>query len=459
MKKMLIYLLLLTLLAFGLRLYRAGEAVLKEEENSTVKAAAYVYNCQQDSQNCLYTPRTSRSKFLALITGNETVPNSLAEVYIWDFIKEAPVNVHFSRAWPHLLSVARIYHWLGISEFSSRLVSVVAGSLLVLAGYWFSRVLGGSIQLSLFYSGLLAIAFPLIDFSRHARMYSLYTLVFLLLVGLVYRSKWLAAGLAFLLAYWLQLLTSILPVGVLVWAALKRQFWLVGVLLFGLAGVVGVRYYINVDFFHSYFLGLTWPPHWQYLKFLFSYPLPWWLGIALFFGGRASKYLKIIILTYLIILIFGTKFSPGGAYVLALIPLVVWGQFAWIKSKMVWGIVLLIALARLVAGGGYLYFQRDDRAQVNKAYAKLTNQFQPGDKIYAVQLRDYYLQNLPSETTVIDLQENPQPNLTGSGFVVWEKEKAIHLPPALLTDIQANFQHMAGEGLDDWGVEVYSFGK
>ena len=446
-------------LAFSLRFYRVGQPVFKEEENSTTKAAAYVYYCQKDSVNCFNQHKTFKKKLLALMTGNETVPNLFAEVYLWDFIKDAPDNIHFSRAWPHLYAQAAAYRWLGINELSSRLVSVVAGSLVVIVGYWFSRILGSSVQVSLLYSGLLAISFPLIDFSRHARMYSLYMVVFLFLVGLIYLSKWLSAGLMFLLAYWLQLLTSILPIAVMIWSILEKRRWLTFSLLIGLVVVVGSGYYWKIDFFHDYFLGPAWPPHWEYLKFLFSYPLPWWLGLVLFFAGKSSRYLKVIILTYLSVLIFGTSFPPGGAYVLALLPLAIWGQFAWIKSKLVWGIILLIATVRLVASSGYLYFNRDDRAQISKAYPVLANKFQSGDKIYAVQLRDYYLQDLPPETEVIDLQENPQPEFFGSGFVVWEREKAVHFLLETLAHIEANFDHLAGEGLDEWEVEIYSFGK
>jgi hypothetical protein len=144
---------------------------------------------------------------------------------------------------------------------------------------------------------------------------------------------------------------------------------------------------------------------------------------------------------------------------LALLPLVFYGQFAWIKSKLVWGLILLVALARLVAGGGYLYFNRDDRAQLKLAYQTIISNYSQGDQIYAVQLRYYYLQDLPVETPLIDLQENPKSEFSGSGFVVWEKEKAVHFLPETLAYIKTNFEHLTGEGLDDWGVEIYSFGK
>lgn len=450
---------LLFLLALFLRVFRIGVPVFTEDEFTTVKAATYVYQCQNDAENCRSQPVIFKNKLLALVTANETTPNLGAEIYLWDFIKDKASEIHHSRAWPHLYSVAAVYQVLGINEFSSRLISVLAGSLLVIVGYLFSRVMGTSINLSLIYSFLLAISFPLIDFSRNARMYAVYILAFLLLVSAIYRSKWWLVVILFLLTYWLQMLTLILPLAVLVWALIKRRWAIVFSLLLGLLSIFWLTKYFGVDFFGRQFLGFSWPPHWQYLEFLFSYPLPWWLGIFFFFAGKSNRYLKIIILTYLTILIFGTRSAPASAYVLALLPLVIWGQFSWIKNKWVLGLILLIATLRLVSGVGYLYLGHDDRAQITSAYPALVNNYQTGDKIYAVQLRDYYLSTLPKDVAVIDLDQNPQPEFTGTGFVVWEKEKAAHFQPEVLAYIKNNFYHLTGEGLDNWGVEIYSFGK
>ncbi|OIN88508.1 hypothetical protein AUJ59_03755 [Candidatus Beckwithbacteria bacterium CG1_02_47_37] len=456
MKKLLWF---IFVLAFFLRIYQVGQPVLKEDEFSTVKAAAYIYHCQKDPDQCRYQSTSFKSRLLALITANETVPNLGAEVYFWDFIKSEPSQVHSSRAWPHLYSLASVYHWLGISEFSSRLVSVISGSLLVIAGYWFSRVMGGSVNFSLMYSAILALAFPLVDYARVARMYPLYGLVFLLLVGVWHRSKRLTAGLLFLLAYWLHLLTLILPIAWLVWAIIKKQWRLVAVFILALIGLIILNGYLKVDFFQQQFLGWARLPHWQYVKFLFSYPFPWWIGLALFLFNRRQRYLKIIIIVYLLVLIFITNFPPGGAYVLALLPLSIWVQLDTIKPRWWLGAVLVLAGCWLVAGSGYLYFGRDGQAKITRAYPAMLVEFKPGDKILAVQLRDYYLQDLPPDTPVIDLQENPYPEFSGSGFVVWEQEKSRHFKPEVLNYIRTNFKHLAGEGLDNWGVEIYLFGK
>lgn len=436
---------LIFLLALFLRLFQVGRPVFKEEEFTSVKAAAYILKCQQDSNACRHQPSSFKNQLLALLTANETTPNLGAEVYLWDFIKDKAGETHFSRAWPHLFLVAGVYRLLGVSEFSSRLVSVVTGSLLVVAGYWLSRTLGSSKRLSLLYSGLLAIAFPLIDFSRHSRMYALYGLVFLVLVTLVYKQKWLVATIVFFLAYQLQMLTLILPVTLLIWAIWERRDRLRAGLLGGLIITVGLNAYFGVDFFARQFLGLAWPINWCYLNW-------WWLAALFVLVLKSQKYLLSIIGVYLLILVFFTRPAPGGAYTIMLWPLALWAFLNWRRWLTL--AAALVVLIGFIGGFGYLYLGRDGRANIPAAYAGIKDNLEPGDKIYAVQLRDYYLQDLPEDTPFIDLRENSNQEFSGSGFVIWEEEKIDQIKPETVKFIKENF-HYLGIG----GVEIYSFGK
>lgn len=436
-QKKVIILSCLTVLAFWLRVWRLGNASFKEDEFTTVKAAAYIYECQNDSLECRHQSTSFKSRLLALVTANETKPNLGAEIYLWDFIKAKASSVHFSRAWPHLYFVAQVYHWLGVNEFSSRLVSVLAGSLLVIVGYWLSRALGSSVQASWLYCGLLAISFPLIDFSRNARMYSLYVLVFMILIGLIFRRRWLAAGLAFLLAYWLQLLTLILPVALLVG---RWRF-----LFLGFLGVVSLNWWLGVDFFQQQFLVLAWPPQWQYLNW-------WWLAVIMTLFLKKQRYLLSIIGVYLLVLVFLVRPAPAAAYTIMLWPLALWSLLSW--HRWLAAATTVLVVINFVSHINYLYISGDGRAQIPAAYVAIKNNFKPGDKIYAVQLRDYYLQGLPPETEIIDLQVNPDQEFSGSGFVVWEEEKSGYIQPEKLQYIRSNYKSVGGNG-----VEIYSFGK
>ena len=125
----------LTLLAFGLRVYRLGTADFKEDEFLTVKAAAYQNFCRQSPDNC--QAKKIANFIFPLLQNNETVPNLITQIYLWDFISDRPTAVNFNRAWPHLLTVAGFYQIFGLSEFTTRLPGAIAGALLVPVGFCF----------------------------------------------------------------------------------------------------------------------------------------------------------------------------------------------------------------------------------------------------------------------------------------------------------------------------------
>jgi hypothetical protein len=448
---MLIYISLLTLLAFGLRVFRVGVPVFKEDEYDALRSAVYVNECRVDPGQCRHQTISLKSRLVSLVTNNETRPNLFAEIYKWDFIKDKATVVHNVRAWPHTYLVAWFYRLWGVSEFSSRLPSIIFGSLIVPVGYFFAYYFTGSKKRSLLYSLILAIAFPLIDISRFNRMYPIFITLFLLATYLWHRllaekhPQLLLVVMTLvvtLLAYWLQSLTLLLLIGVYIYSALKkrRAFLLLTAVLiiYATAG-----FSLGIDFFRKQYLNLAWPPHWQYLSF------PVWLGLAALFLAR-QKYLLVISGTYLITVTFFTNRAPGAAYVLALWPIVLLGLVSW--RKWLAAATVICIFAQFAAGFNYLYSGRDGRAQITQAYRVILDDFQPGDKIYAVQLRDYYLQDLASETEVIDLQKDPAPEFTGSGWVVWEEEKTGHLNPETLEFIKTNFYYL-GRG----GVEIYRY--
>jgi hypothetical protein len=167
---------------------------------------------------------------------------------------------------------------------------------------------------------------------------------------------------------------------------------------------------------------------------------------------KREKFVLSIVGVYLLVLTFFTRPAPGAAYTLMLWPLSLWALLNWRRWLAI--AVVIIVMAQFVLGIKYLYFGRDDRAQIKSAYQAIIDDYQPGDKIYAVQLRDYYLQTLPANTEVIDLKVNPDAEFSGSGFVVWEQEKADQIKQETIKYIRENFEYL-GSG----GVEIYSFGK
>lgn len=461
MKKLI--LILLTLLALGLRLYKLDQHDFIEDEHTMVKAAAYLYYPHEKEIN----QSSLSSRIWALMLNNETVPNLFTQVYLWNFVSQSPTEIHQSRSWPQLYVMSWVYRIFGISEWSSRIISVIAGVLLIPAGYWLTRSIGWTKNLSLIYSASLTWLFQLIDMSRNARMYSWFGLMFLLAINPKLWKKPILGLLSLILSYWLHLLTLLIPLAYLIYGMFWKNKKIVGWLGGSVLILLLISFWTKMDIFFQYFWGWKTKPDWQYIKMILDFPWPWWINFILiasqFKNLLKNKYLSwllILWLTYLFFLIFLGKMPAGGAYIAHLMPITLLLIIYSIRNHR--NILIIFCgfiFLRWVMGFNYLYNSRNGQAKLTQAYRQIMNNFQPGDQIAGIQIRDYYLQNLPKETQLIDLQVNQDFEFNNSGFVVWEKEKFVHFQPKTLEYIKNNFQHLAGEGLDNNHVEIYSFRK
>lgn len=462
----------LTIIALGLRIYKLGRSNFIEDENLMVKAAAYLYF----SHEKIVPVRSFRSRLWALLLDNETVPNLFTQVYLWDFVKSTPSQIHHSRAWPQLYLMSLTYRIFGIKEWSSRLISVIAGSLLIPAGYYLARSLKRPKTLSLVYAAGLALAFPLIDFSRNARMYSLFGLLFLLAINPRIWKKPILGLLSLILAYWLHLLTLLIPTAVAVEALIKKRRKRLVWLISGLILLFTISRLLRVDIFQSYFWQLKIRPDWKYFVMLLAFPWPWWLNATIIisrfrsiFTDRNLSWLMILVLTYLVFLIFLGKMPAGGAYVYPLVPIILLFVVDCLKNQRWLLIILMVAIfARFLLGFNYLYQGRNGQAKIPQAYQIIINQLKPGEQILGIQIRDYYLQDLAPDTLITNLPEKQSLELTefvkltnqaAGGFMVWEVEKIAHLKPEVVSYIKKNFKHLAGEKIDNNLVEIYYWPK
>lgn len=504
-KKLSLFLIFLTTLAFVLRIYNLGLNNLKEEEHTSVKAAAYLYSCYQNPDNCFKSTNPSDNslgnKLLVLLTNNETKPNLVTQIYLWDFTRKTPTKIHYARAWPHLFAVAATYKALGISEFSSRLIPVIAGTLLIPVSFFFAKYFTGLLGLSLVYSSIITISSFFINYSRHARMHAVFILIFQLAVYFIYKSLKqqknrltnLLLALTFLItAYFLQLLTLLLPLAILIYSFyfgffknnpnLKTVF---RILLLALVGLVYINFKFNINFFQTQFIALQTLPHWQYFNFLFKYPFSTTivgLGLILISLPQLLKnpktaYLMTIILTNLIFLIFFSKMPSASSYAIHLLPisllLILFSLNYWLIKRLrlkpiIFSLVVLLVFLRWVINVPYLYLGKDDRAKLSSAYRLITNLYQPEDQVIGIKVRDYYLQELSHQASIINLPEKQ--SLTQKEFkqildqapgtfITFEKEKAVHLKPEITNYLQENSKKLAGEGLDNYQVEIYYLGK
>jgi len=503
-KSVIIAVTLITFLAFFLRIYRLGFNDLKEEENTAVKAAAYQYYCLQDKKNCQQSTKSQNNvfskKLTALLSNNETIPNLFISNYLWDWVKDKPTQTHYSRAWPHLFSLSAVYKFFSISHFSSRIISVITGTLLIPVSFIFARYFLGSVSISLLYSSLIVFGFNFIDISRYTRMYSTFIFVFLLAVYFIFKTieekknkllNLILATIFFSLAYFLHLLTLLLPTAIYVYSFyfgfIKKEkkykkifYFLSTILLF----LFYLKLGLNIDFFQIQFSSWLNTPHWQYLKLLFNHPLPAIISLGLIianlprlFDNKKTAYLVIIVFTSLIYLIFFSKPPPGSAYVINLLPIALWLLLLSINhflktnkkiTQIVFTVLVFIAISRWILGVNYLYFGKNGQAKPSQAYQVIFDNFQSDDQIIGIQIRDYYLKNLPNQTQVIDLpgkQSFTKKELiqlldqSKSTFFLWEKEKIVHLKPEVANYIKKNFQKLAGEGIDNYQIEIYYLPK
>lgn len=489
-KKIFLILGLFLFLALFLRLYKAGQPVFKEDENTTVNAASYLYFCHQDQTNCYHQSDTLSHKLIALLTNNETRPNLITQIYFWDWVNTQPTKIHYARAWPNLHLISFIYQHFNISHLSSRIVSIISGSLLVFVGFFLARLLTLPYLTSLAYAFSLAVSFHLISISRTSRMYALFSLAFLSLIFFISKfvkskkSIYLPISLFFFfLAYFLQLSTLLLPLAVLVFSLYQAIFnhqrsykILATILLSLLLLLFYFKLQLNIDPFHSNFIGLQSKPHWQYLVAVFGSKLTSFFGWGLLLinlkkirRSRFSLFLFSLLITNLVFLIFFFQFSQGSAYVAHLLPISFLLVFLVAKNYLVISLFIGAILTHFLFNLNSLYTHPYDRPQLTKAYHKIINQLQPGDLLIGDQLRPYYLQGSPKTITTIKLSANKiytydqfildSTKAPNNVFIIFEPEKQIRFEPELINYLKTHAKKISGQGINDYQVEIYYLEK
>ncbi|MFC1626979.1 ArnT family glycosyltransferase [Patescibacteria group bacterium] len=475
-------------LAFFLRFFQTGQPVFKEDENTTVSAAAYLYYCQQDSQNCYYQPETFRRKLTALLTNNQTRPNLITPVYLWDWIKDQPSPIHYSRAWPHLFGLSFLYQHFGISQFSSRIISVFSGSLLIIIGFAIARLINLSPLVAFIYSLILVFSPHLITVSRNARMYSFFSLAFMLTIYCL--LKWfktkknsvLIMSLFFFgLAYFLHSLALIVPVSLLIFSLIqsvikKRPFFAkIAVSLIVILLVITYLFFTHqLNIFPKSYLAISSQPHWSYLHLVFGGQLIAVFGFIIIFVSfkkikslTPAAFIAALLIVDLLILVFFSNFSLGSAYVIHLLPLAYLLIIFCLKDQpklrlVFFALVLLSLLANLKS----LYLPPYDRPQLPAAYKEIINRIKPQDQVIGYLVRDYYLKDLPASVSISKLSKNQFSDLIPlinqsllsehNLFIIFEQEKTVYLNFEQLDFLNQKFIKIAGQGLDDYQVEIYA---
>lgn len=116
--------------------------------------------------------------------------------YKWNFIQnisgkyttcvENDPFCNYTRAWPHTLLISKSYNQFGISEWSSRIVSVVFGALFAFMSILISYLLFKDVKVSLLVGFSVIFYVNYIEIFRTTRMYALLIPFFLLLMIFTY---------------------------------------------------------------------------------------------------------------------------------------------------------------------------------------------------------------------------------------------------------------------------------
>ena len=119
--------------------------------------------------------------------------------YQWDYLNNQISDHLYDRAWPHSWMVAQSYKIFGISEWSSRIVSVVFGIVFLIIFYFIAKFFTQNKYVALFSISCLLFQPELTRLFRYTRMYAVLIPTFCLLYYCLFRcitedntgsSKW-----------------------------------------------------------------------------------------------------------------------------------------------------------------------------------------------------------------------------------------------------------------------------
>jgi hypothetical protein len=385
------------------------------------------------------------------------------EYYVWDWLNWEQGERYYDRAWPHTWMIAQSYNIFGISEWSSRIVSVLFGLLLIASSYFIVKFFTQSKNIALL-TTLSFTFYPLyINFFRYTRMYAVLAPIFLILFYFLYRGiteknninfkserinnfirknlnfNYIYLILAFILLYFNYLIhinsLIILPIFflfILYLSITKRERKYIIASITGTIGIITIIliYYFGLTTRFLHHLTFFGRRSVIYLDLLTRYPFFKEFGILFLLSGIALVFFNKkdikdkTILSYitigfgLLFFIFIADRYSGFLYVshisVIFIMLIITSYYYFIKlfhSK----IIRIIFIFLLLFFIGYSFIQgfdriyRDDHSygQFSKAYQVILDNYNPEKEvIFGQYLRTYYLKDFEGDANYISMLSN-----------------------------------------------------
>lgn len=451
--------------------------------------------------------------------------------YKWDWLRGESsqytsvclTDIHclYTRAWPHTWLVAQSYKLFGISEFSSRLPSLVSGVLFVLILYLVTTYFTKRRTLGLLAAALIIVYQPFISMFQLTRMYAFMVPLFLIVVYTLYRGlvepfpttrirlprvinfHWgylLLSATLLLLAVMLHINafvivpTAFLFIVYLALATREPKYILATTM--GVIGIAIVAWLaITMPSLDStfHFISAFTQSHMIYLTHLSAYPFSRSIGIVLlgtmmiasFFFKQAELRHRYMYLTCMLLFVLPFFITVADRYTsfnyiihvvpVALILILSALSFVWrlMHSAVAKAFLVLLMIVQVISlwvqAYPAVYLDQNKYGKLSESYQVILDEWKPGQAVFSQYLRAYYLRELSEpgkNPTRIDLlsykrytYEQFVADLAAvdSGWIVWERRKEYHIRTSILQHIRQRLRHVRGAGLDSGNVEVYYF--
>lgn len=385
--------------------------------------------------------------------------------YVWDWLNNELGEHAYTRAWPHTWLIAQSYKYLGISEWSSRIVSILFGFIFILESYFIIKFFTHNKLTSIVITMIFLFYTPYINMFRYIRMYALLTPIFFILVYLGYR--WISETndhtiinnkitlifkrnfdfnyscltiflIILVFGYFVHMNIFVILPSLFIFfiyrAFLKKERKYIFTSILGVLGaiiVVLLALFTNILAEFMYFITFFERRNYVYLELLTNYPFPYEIGvvflatllIGMFFLNKSELKNKIVYLFMFLIFslpffVFVADRYSGFLYVSHLITisiLLISVAFFWLVRLFANKYVRTALLMVLILSTGLSFYDGFERlygddngyGTFTTAYQTIINNYNPENEVvFGQYLRTYYIRDIRQDMKFINMLSN-----------------------------------------------------